>query len=188
MLPIANNITNKITAQTLSWVKSFVIALNICPFAKHVVDRGRLDIEVVYPEDLATMMHGFIAAIQGLDQDSTVETILLVCGSKFLDDFEFYLDICDQAEVWMSKHGYAGVYQCATFHPNYCFAGVSAADPGNYTNRSPYPMLHILRESSIDQALQYYGDTSSIPDENIATMHRIGLAKIQQLLQQIVTN
>lgn len=76
----------------------------------------------------------------------------------------------------------------ATFHPNYCFAGVRADDPGNYTNRSPDPMLHILRESSLDQAIKFYGCTEHIPRDNIKNMHRMGIKKIQQLAASIYSS
>jgi len=170
----------------MRWIKSFVIALNVCPFAKHVVENEGLDLVVLYPVNIETVMSDLMTAITHLENDNKLETILLVCGSKFLDQFDFYLNICDQAEEWMSQNGWDGIYQLATFHPNYCFSGVHSDDSSNYTNRSPYPMLHILRERSIDQALVYYGDTSNIPDENIANMHRIGVKKIHQILSEIM--
>ena len=76
-----------------------------------------------------------------------------------------------------------GVYQLATFHPDYCFSGADADDVTNYTNRSPYPMLHLLREDSLDKAIEFYGDTAVIPEQNIEKMQEIGKEKIESILQ-----
>ncbi len=177
-----------IKAHALRWVQSFVIDLNLCPFARRVVEQQSLAIEAMYPEDTAAGLLAFKHELDRLDNDQTVETVLLVCGSRLLDDFEFYLDFCALAEKLMHDQGYTGVYQMATFHPNYCFAGVRADDPGNYTNRSPDPMLHILRESSLDQAIKFYGCTEHIPRDNIKNMHRMGIKKIQQLAASIYSS
>ena len=179
-------ILSMIKAHTLRWVQSFVIDLNICPFARRVVENNSLAIEVMCPEDTETAIQALMHQLGRLDADQTVETVLLVCGSGLLDDFEFYLDFCAVAEKLMYEHGYEAVYQLATFHPDYCFAGVKSDDAGNYTNRSPYPMLHILRESSLDLAVHFYGNTEQIPEENIKNMHRMGVKKIQQLVSSLV--
>ena len=85
----------------------------------------------------------------------------------------------------MKAKGYEGVYQLATFHPDYCFAGVDANDVTNYTNRSPYPMLHLLREEQLEKAINDYGDTSKIPENNMACLRKLGIVEIHKMLTQI---
>ncbi len=120
-----------------------------------------------------------------MDKDTEIETSLLIFPHYFLN-FNDYLDFVALSEDLLSVSGYEGIYQLATFHPNYCFADVLPTDISNYTNRSPYPILHILRESSIEKAIDYYGDTSKIPDNNIATMHKLGLDKLIELLNKTI--
>jgi hypothetical protein len=86
-------------------------------------------------------------------------------------------------EDLMAEQGCEGVYQVATFHPDYCFDGVDQDDVSNYTNRSPYPMVHLLREASVEKAIEFYGDTSGIPDDNIALMQKMGQEKVENILQ-----
>ena len=119
-----------------------------------------------------------------MDKNAKIETVLLVLPCLF-STFDDYLAFVSLAEELLLLSGYEGIYQLATFHPNYCFSDVLETDVSNYTNRSPYPMLHILRESSIEKAIDYYGDTHQIPDNNIKTMHKLGLDKINTLLKHI---
>ena len=86
----------------------------------------------------------------------------------------------------MFEQGYEGVYQLASFHPDYCFADSEADDPANYTNRSPYPMLHLIREQSIEKALALYKKPESIPETNVQLARELGLKKMQSLLEEAV--
>ena len=171
-----------ITQQTLNWIQSVVIDYNICPFAKRVVDQGTLSIQVTHVNQLEGAIEALMSAVCVLSENPNIETILLVFPA-FLHDFFDYLDFTELAEELLFSKHYEGVYQLATFHPDYCFADVEPNDVSNYTNRSPYPMLHLLREASIDLAIKHYGNTEDIPLKNIATMRRLGLVKIKQLLQ-----
>jgi hypothetical protein len=166
----------------MHWIRSFVIEYSICPFAQHVVDKKTLRIEVSRAIESETALQALFSEINLLENHPDIETTLLILPC-FLEDFLDYLDFVDLAEARMTKQGYDGVYQLATFHPDYCFAGVQPDDVSHYTNRSPYPMLHLLRETSLDRAIQHYGPTDQIPDKNIATMHRLGLAKIKKIIQ-----
>jgi hypothetical protein len=162
---------HQIKQQTIAWIRTFIIYYNICPFAKHTVHHETLAIELARPDNnveqaLETMM----TTLVHMDENADIETVLLVFPD-FFSNFDDYLDGVALAEELLSMSGYEGIYQLATFHPDYCFADVSVTDVSNYTNRSPYPMLHILRENSIEKALDYYGDTSQIPENNILTMH-----------------
>tara|TARA_Y100000588_G_scaffold95146_1_gene103210 strand:+ start:293 stop:904 length:612 start_codon:yes stop_codon:yes gene_type:complete len=173
---------DEIKKQVLHWVQSFIVALNICPFARHVLVGNRLEINVSTAKDLESALDALMSEIYHLDENINVETTLLIFPYQFSDFLE-YLNFVEMAEKLLSIHSYEGTYQLATFHPEYCFAHVSTDDVSNYTNRSPYPMLHLLRESSLDKAIDSYGDTSVIPEKNIKLMHQLGLNKIKQLIQ-----
>jgi uncharacterized protein len=175
---------DQIKKQTIAWIQSFIIKYNICPFAKHTVNQETIAIDLVQPSNVEQALEAMMSTIVRMDQDNKIETALLLFPYLF-SDFEDYLDFVSLAEKLLSLSGYEGIYQLATFHPNYCFADVLPTDVSNYTNRSPYPMLHILRESSIEKAIHYYGDTSKIPDANIETMHQLGLDKITRLLKNL---
>jgi uncharacterized protein len=175
---------DQIKKQTIAWIRSFIINYNICPFAKHTVNQETIAIDIVQPNNLEQALEMMMSTIVRMDKDTEIETVLLIFP-YLLSNFDDYLDFVSLAEELLSLSGYEGIYQLATFHPDYCFADVLEADVSNYTNRSPYPMLHILRESSIEKAIDYYGDTSKIPDTNIATMHKLGLEKILTLLKNL---
>jgi uncharacterized protein len=174
----------QIKDKTIAWIRSFIIEYNICPFAKHTVKEGTLEIDVVHPNNTEQALEVTMSTILRMDDNSQIETALLVFPSAFTS-FDDYLDFVSFAEELLRMSGYEGICQLATFHPHYCFADTLENDVSNYTNRSPYPLLHILRESSIEKAIAYYGDTSKIPDNNIATMHKLGLDKITALLKNL---
>ncbi|SJM91916.1 DUF1415 domain-containing protein [Crenothrix polyspora] len=163
------------------WLKSIVIAHNFCPFAKQTVTRNSIRFSTV--DDTATdiCLQLLIDECERLDTDETIETSLLIYSTAFAD-FEDYLDFLAYAEALLTQQGYDGIYQLASFHPNYCFDGAELDDPANYTNRSPYPMLHLLRESSIERALINVADPESIPQQNVVLTRKMGLAKMRDLL------
>ena len=169
-----------ITQQTMHWIQSFIIEYNICPFAKRVVEQGSLMLQVIHENTPEMTLEALMSAIREMDNNVKIETTLLIIPT-ILPDFFCYLDFVSLAEALMFEQGYDGVYQLATFHPDYCFAGVAADDVSNYTNRSPYPMLHLLREDSIEKAIDFYGDTEQIPENNIALMHKLGLDQVKKI-------
>ncbi|MDF1684007.1 MAG: DUF1415 domain-containing protein [Legionellaceae bacterium] len=176
----------QIKQQTIAWIKSFIIEYNICPFAKHTVNQETFAIDIAQPDNVEQALETMMSTIVRMDENADIETVLLVFPDLFLN-FDDYLDFVALGEELLSVSGYEGIYQLATFHPDYCFADALETDVSNYTNRSPYPMLHILRESSIEKAIDYYGDTSKIPDNNIETMHQLGLDKVKALLKNLIS-
>ncbi len=166
---------------TLNWIRTFIIQLNICPFAKREVERKSLRLQVSKNLNLEKALELLLAEIELLDKEPSIETTLLIFPLQFKDFFD-YLDFIDIAEQLLSEQGYEGTYQLASFHPDYCFANVDVDDISNYTNRSPYPMVHILREESVEKAIAFYGDTEKIPEANIKSMHELGLLKIKKIL------
>jgi len=122
-----------------------------------------------------------LAELAILDRDPAIATTLLIFPDAF-DRFSSFLELLKQSEKLASRKGYDGIYQIASFHPDYCFAGESPEDPANFTNRSVYPMLHLLREDSISKALKLFPDPEQIPERNMRYSREKGLAYMQLLL------
>lgn len=174
-----------VSKQTLKWVTSFIVELNVCPFAKREVERESIRLSIVRSKKIDVALEELVAEIAWLDENPETETSLVVYPTLF-SGFNDYLDFVAMAEDLMFEQGCEGVYQVATFHPDYCFDGVDQDDVSNYTNRSPFPMIHLLREASVEKAIEFYGDTSTIPDDNIALMEEMGLQKVENILQSCI--
>lgn len=165
---------------TMQWVQSFVIGLNLCPFAKREVDRGSVRIQISSADTVEQALLDLMIEVELLNTKPSISTTLLVFP-HFLTDFFDYLDCVDCAEALLVDAGYEGIYQLATFHPNYCFAGAAENDVTNYTNRSPYPMLHLLREEQVAEAIAYYGNTDTIPEDNMTCLRNLGLDAVKKM-------
>ena len=174
---------NTIIQQTKNWLSNVIIQHGICPFAKREYENNRIHYEIIESADLQTQLEQLILQCEALDNDAEIETSLIIFPSA-LADFEDYLDALDIASELMEKQGYEGVYQLASFHPDYCFDGADKDDASNYTNRSPYPMFHILREASIEKALKNYPDPENIPQRNIELTRKLGLEQMKNLLAE----
>lgn len=173
--------TEEIIAQTRLWLKNVIIAYNICPFAKPVQQQQRIHYSVIDCNDIESGLQALIDACYQLDNETKIETTLLIYPNAF-NKFDDYLEFLDYANSLLADQGYEGIYQLASFHPDYCFQDAPDDDPANYTNRSPYPMLHLIREASIEKALQSYPDPEQIPQRNIKLTRKLGLKKMQELL------
>ena len=167
--------------QTKKWLSSVVIAHNLCPFAKREYDNKAIHYAVIEAVDSEGQLKQVMQQCAELDEQGTRETSLLIFPYA-LSDFEDYLNLLDFATVLLKDLGYEGVYQLASFHPYYQFDGTAADAPSNYTNRSPYPMLHILREASVEIALENYPNPETIPERNIQVTQALGLKVMQDLL------
>lgn len=179
--------TKSIIEQTKAWLTTFIIGYNICPFAKREYDRGSIHYSVVELNGLDQCLESVFKACQQLDSDSKIETTLLIFPNSF-NQFNDYLDFLNLAELLLIDQHYEGTYQLASFHPDYCFDGENPNDPANYTNRSPYPMLHLIREESLEHALDSYPYPEKIPERNIKLTRQIGLDKLQAILQKCYNN
>jgi hypothetical protein len=171
----------QIISNTQHWLSSFVIAYNICPFARREQERNSIRYQVIAGDSIEASLETLIGECEHLDSDPGTETTLLIFANGF-SQFEDFLDLLAIAEQLMMDQGYEGIYQLASFHPDYCFADADNNDPGNYTNRSPYPMLHIIREASIEKALANYPDPAGIPERNIEITRQLGLEKLRAIL------
>ena len=178
--------TTSIKQATQNWLENIVIGFNFCPFARKVWLQDKVAYRVHTTDSIEAMLEALMAACQELDANTALETTLLIFPNG-LDDFGDYLEVLDIAEGLLEQMAYTGIYQLASFHPNYIFGGTTANDVSNYTNRSPYPMLHLLREASIEKALEHYPNPEAIPEQNIELANQKSLATWQALLQACYT-
>ena len=160
--------------QVRQWLEQVVIGLNLCPFAGAPYRNGQVRIavsEATTEELLLADLQRELALIDETPASELETTLLVVAG--MLADFEAYNEFLTPVDWLMKQEGWEGKYQVATFHPHYRFRGMRADDAGNLTNRSPWPILHILREASIEKALADYPDPEAIPDHNIRRMQSL---------------
>ncbi len=167
----------EVIAATRAWIEKAVIGLNLCPFAKSVYVKDQVHIVV----SDARHIDGFLEDLdRELDHLAAVDpevtdTTLLVHPTLFPDflDFNDLTQIADEAVI---EHELDGVLQIASFHPDFQFEGTEADDITNYTNRSPYPTLHLIREASIDRAVEAFPEAEMIYERNIETLRKLGIA------------
>lgn len=162
-------------AEVRAWVDRAVIGLNLCPFAKGVQVKRLVRYVATEATDTDALREVLVTELERLrDTDATtLETTLLV-HPWVLQDFLDYNDFLDEADAVVAAMGLDGVIQVASFHPDYRFAGTAPDDMGNATNRAPHPTLHLLRETSIDRAVQAFPEADAIFETNIATMESLG--------------
>lgn len=170
----------RIIEQTTNWIKSVVIDCNFCPFAAKAVLKNSIRYIVIQEGAINVSLIELKKELYQLETDLETETSFIIFSNNF-KDFDDYLDLINKAERLISKENYEGVFQIASFHPDYCFEGSDENDPANYTNRSIYPMLHILREESLTKALNLYPNPEAIPQHNIAFARQKGLQYMQLL-------
>ena len=135
------------------------------------------------PERVGDCIAQVLAECEVLDKTRSRETSLLIFPQG-LEGFYAYLEVIDLAEAKLKSNGYEGVYQLASFHPDYLFAEVEAGDASHYTNRSPYPIIHILREASVEAAVAGYDNPEKIPERNIALTRKMGVGAMRSLLRE----
>jgi hypothetical protein len=170
-----------IQAAIQAWLKFVIIEYNICPFAKRELERGSIFFSINHDSLIEQCLSSLMLECDRLDTYPSIETTLLIYADAFTE-FDDYLDFVEIAETLLIEQGYEGTYQLASFHPEYCFQDAKPDDAANYTNRSPYPMLHLLRESSLELAISSHTNTENIPLLNIELTRKLGLAKMQALL------
>ena len=156
----------QVIEQTRNWIRVLVIGCNFCPFASRVFKQQNIYYRVEHAITQLAGKDALLEECKRLDNDPSISTTLLIFPDAF-PVFEDYLDFVFSAEKMMKQKKYNGIYQLASFHPLYQFAETVIEDPANYTNRSIYPMLHLLREHDITKALEHYPNSSKIPETNI---------------------
>ena len=175
----------RVEADVRRWLERAVIGLNLCPFAKAVYARQQVRIVV---SDATTER----ALLEQLGEEmtllrdtpsETIDTTLLV-HPRVLQDFLDYNDFLDTADALVEAMELDGVLQVASFHPHYQFADTDPEDAENLTNRAPYPILHLLREDSVDRAVAAYPEPDAIIERNVATMRDLGVEGFRKLLAE----
>lgn len=177
--------------QVRAWLAECVVGLNLCPFAKPFVFPGqsgvdRLCITLCLDQEPEALRNAFLQELDFLQSSSEqqVATSLLVFPTA-LQSFDDYLDYFEDAQSLLSQAGLEGLFQLASFHPDYQFAGESAEAAGNFSNRAPYPIIHFLREDMMERVLQDFPNPENIPDQNIATLEGIGAAELKHRWEKL---
>ncbi len=165
-----------------SWLEMVVIGLNLCPFASKPFRDGRVRVLVSEAKtgiELLTDLQLELARLADTPV-TTLETTLIAIP-QMLADFADYNDFLDDVDALLDEYEWSGEYQVASFHPDYQFAGTLPTEAGNYTNRSPVPILHLLREDSVEAAVDSHPDPDGIPDANVAKLEAMSLAQRRAL-------
>ena len=167
---------DEVLARTRAWLEKAVIGLNLCPFAKAVYTRDRVRLVVSqarHADDLLEELDRELDLLVATPAEQ-VDTTLLIHPTLFPDFLDFN-DFMEIAEGVLDEHGLEGVVQLASFHPQFQFEGTTPEDMGNYTNRAPYAVLHLLREDSVEKAVDSLADPDSIYQANIRSLDKLGL-------------
>ena len=168
------------TAITQNWIREIVMGLNFCPFAAQPFAADAIRYVEWEGNDMQPILELFVKEMIHLDHHQETATTLIIIKGGF-EKFNRYLQLIDIADQLIEKESYSGIYQIASFHPKYLFAGSTESDPANYTNRSPYPMLHLLREDSLEQAIEKHVNADKIPEKNIQKATALGIEYFKNL-------
>jgi len=170
-------IDSEVIAATRLWLERAVIGLNLCPFAKGVHVKGQIHYVVSHTADRSQLLTYLISELQALSaiEPSVRDTTLLIVPRSMYEFLEFN-DFLRDADRTLHKLNLSGVLQIASFHPLFQFAGTDIDDITNFTNRSPFPTLHLLREDSIERAVAAFPEAESIYEKNMETLEQLGRA------------
>jgi len=173
-------------ARTRAWLTEVVIGLELCPFAKPAHVKGQIRYVVTAVEEPEALLQVLLSELQALmDADPALVDTTLLIHPRALPDFLDYNDFLGVAEFALEDMGLSGQLQIASFHPDYRYAGNEADDMANCVTRSPYPMLHLLREASVDRAVAAFPDASVIVEKNIATLRALGVDGWRRLMANL---
>ena len=165
----------QVLIQTKHWLEKAVIGLNLCPFAKAVYVKNQVRLVVSHARHADDLLEELDHELDLLvaTPASEIDTTLLIHSTLF-EDFLDFNDFLEVAEGVVDEHALEGVVQLASFHPQFQFDGTEPDDIGNYTNRAPFAMLHLLREDSVERAVAAFPEAESIFEQNIATLEKLG--------------
>lgn len=186
-MPFSADDVASMTAEVQQWLDQVVIGLNLCPFAAEPRQQRQIRFVISRAADTAALLLELQQELTRLADTApeALETTLLILPQGW-EDFEIYNELLGFTDLLLQQFGWEGEFQIASFHPQYCFADVEAEDASNLTNRSPYPLLHLLRESSIEAALAHYPHPERIPERNIEQMRNLSAAQRQQLFPYLL--
>lgn len=163
-----------------TWLREVVIGHDFCPFAKPALKRQQIRFSVSNAVTEDALLVDLLAAMEHLHIEKDVETTVLIVPHLFAD-FSVFNQFLDVVDGLLIDSGFEGVFQVATFHPDYCFADADQNDISNYTNRAPYPILHILREASVADAVDHHPNVEEIPQRNIDYLNGLSPSQQRQL-------
>ena len=173
---------NSFITSTQKWVDNMVIGQKLCPFAAPVQETGNIRYAMSSAKNAEELWPIFLSELDTLisSDRSEIETTLLIhpFACRSFDDF---LDFIENATAGIEEVKLDGIIQLVGFHPEYCFADSEPTSVENYTNRSPYPMIHLLREVSVSEAVSSFPDTQQIPARNMARLRKLGLDKVRSI-------
>lgn len=181
------NHESAVVEQTRRWVENVVVGLNLCPFAAPVVRQQSIRYAESEARDDETVLQDFLTELDRLQQtDEKALSTTLVIFPQALDDFYHYLDMLALMERALKKAGLSGVFQLASFHPDYLFGGVPEDDRSHWTNRAPYPTVHIIREGEMSRVLTHYKNPEQIPERNIQLLREMPDEKLAELFPHLM--
>lgn len=172
---------------TKQWLDEIIIGLNFCPFAKKEFVNNTICYHQSSVEQIKPALQELEEQCRYLQQHTEIETTLIIYSEGFRG-FERYLDLVDDANDLLTSSGFEGIFQLATMHPEYCFADDDFDAASNFTNRSPYPMLHIIREESMAKVLSIYKNPEKIPEKNMDLALQKGSNYFHDILSNIHKN
>ncbi len=178
----------EISQEVNQWLDDVVIGLNLCPFAAKPQRNKQIRISVSQANDEETLLQDILTQLLDLEDHvpAELETTLVVVPNM-LQDFWDYNMFIDWVEALIKNQGWEGIYQVATFHPDYCFAGSEPEDSENLTNRSPYPIFHLIREESMEKVLRHYPNPEEIPDINMERVSNLTEQERKSLFPYLFT-
>lgn len=178
--------TDRVERHIRHWLDDFVVGLNLCPFARPLLGASNLRITVCEEYDIATLRRAFLQELDFLQRSTEQDTATtLLAFPNALQDFEDYLQFLEDAQILLIESGLEGLVQLASFHPHYRFAGEAPDAASHYSNRAPYPLIHLLREDMLSHVLEDFADANQIPDRNIETLTAIGLEELERRWQAL---
>jgi len=176
---------DRVLTETRAWVQRAVVGLNLCPFAKAPFVKDQIRFVVCESDDPRVLLDVLCVQMNELAAaDPAIVETTLVIHPNALPDFVEFNDFLETADAALEDLGLVGVLQVASFHPRYQFADADADDLGNATNRSPYPTLHLLREASVERAVEAFPEADAIYENNIASLEALGAEGWAQLQAQ----
>lgn len=184
---MSDAVKSDVIQQVQQWLEDVVIGLNLCPFAAKPNRNKQIKIHVCEATAEEQLLEEIYQEIKQLDETSVedLETTLVVAPNLFatFDDYNQFLDLVDALIIQMGKEG---TYQIASFHPDYCFYDTQPNDAENLTNRSPFPIFHLIREASMEKALKHYPDPEGIPGRNIECVENLSPEQVKKLFPFLI--
>ena len=181
-----NDTLSEVSA-TKQWLEEVIIGLNFCPFAKKEFVNNTIHYHSSSANQVKVALNELIEQCRYLQMHDELETTLIIYNEGFRS-FDRYLDLVDYGNDLLVDSGFEGIFQLASMHPEYCFEGEDYDDSSNYTNRSPYPIIHIIREVSMARVLSVYNEPEKIPENNIVLANEKGANFFQEILKRIHLN